>query len=298
MEGGRDRWRLAGVGWAIALLAAWGVYLAFFLRRLDGHSHAIGEDYSYFLPRLLATAGWFKTNGWFSIPWFTPAFCGGMPYWPNPQAIPYSLPQLLTAWTDPVRAIQVSFAFFALLGAVGTWVLLRRSFHASRIASLLGAVLFLYNGFYSTRMEVGHLTFQPFMLTPWLAWLLLRTDNGRLVMVEGLFAGLLVAFMIESGMAVLMAPVLIACVALIFLSALTNGSGMRGPALRLFIACVAAFVLSASRIVAGSLFLNEFPRALPPMAGFRSLGTELYFVAHMFFWRGGSPMHDETGAFL
>jgi len=76
----------------------------------------LGVDYTYFLPILLNGYYWFQSNGLFEVPWFTPAFCGGVPYLPNPQTMYYSFPQLLTFFTDPASSVYITFIVFALLG--------------------------------------------------------------------------------------------------------------------------------------------------------------------------------------
>jgi hypothetical protein len=40
-------------------------------------------------------------------------------------------------------------------------------------------VLFLFNGFYAYRIIIGHLTFHPIMLVPWLAFVLLPGRRPR-----------------------------------------------------------------------------------------------------------------------
>src|SRR6266536_3780640 len=49
----------------------------------------LGHDYSYFLPYLLSGVQWIYQNGWFAIPYFTPDYCGGIPWLANPQSVFY-----------------------------------------------------------------------------------------------------------------------------------------------------------------------------------------------------------------
>ena len=57
----------------------------------------VGHDYGYFVPHLLDTDIHYKTNG-LNIQWYTPSWGGGLPAYPNPQHIQFSLPQLLTSY--------------------------------------------------------------------------------------------------------------------------------------------------------------------------------------------------------
>lgn len=55
----------------------------------------VGSDYRLFGPRLLDTLLHYKVNG-FSIEWYTPSFGGGLPAYPNPLQMQFSLQQLFT----------------------------------------------------------------------------------------------------------------------------------------------------------------------------------------------------------
>ena len=65
----------------------------------------LGEDYSGVLPSLLNGYFWFKTNSLLDVPWFTPAFCGGQPYFVDVQSGYYSIPQLLTLFVNPLTSV-------------------------------------------------------------------------------------------------------------------------------------------------------------------------------------------------
>ena len=71
----------------------------------------IGHDYRYFVPRLLDTYLHYRLNGPV-IQWYTPSFGSGLPAYPNPQHMQYSLPQILLAVVNPWLAILVSMAVF------------------------------------------------------------------------------------------------------------------------------------------------------------------------------------------
>src|ERR1700758_5093420 len=66
----------------------------------------IGHDYRYFLPYMLSGMQWISRNGWLTVPYFTPDYCGGIPWLANPQSIFYSVPQFLSLLTNPVTAIN------------------------------------------------------------------------------------------------------------------------------------------------------------------------------------------------
>ncbi|MBF0334679.1 MAG: hypothetical protein HQL40_13710, partial [Alphaproteobacteria bacterium] len=114
-------------GLALVVVAAWVAWLV----RLAPADGGLGHDWGYFLPQLLAAEQWFRLSGPFSTPHFTPAFCGGVPLFANPQALPWSLPQALFAGFGTAGAVWGTLALSALGGAMGMASLLRRSFRLS-----------------------------------------------------------------------------------------------------------------------------------------------------------------------
>ena len=52
----------------------------------------LGNDYSFFLPNFIFGKIWFNNN-FLSIPWFSPSFCCGIPFFGDPQSMYYSLHQ-------------------------------------------------------------------------------------------------------------------------------------------------------------------------------------------------------------
>lgn len=236
-------------------------------------SGALGHDYSYFLPQLLDGYFWYRQNGLFTPQWFTPAFCGGVPALPNPQNIFYSVPQWLTFLTDPLSAVYWSFLIFAAIGYFGFYLLLRSAFRTSVITALVGAMLFLFNGFYAHRMLIGHLTFHAFMLLPLVAYFLLRPlpagKSPRLRLAADIsFSAVLLAYMVYSGMVNLLPPTLLTLVAIGFVHGmLFGGAGLFW--LRLTGAGVMSVALSVGKLVAVLAFLRNFERGgyLLPGAG-------------------------------
>jgi hypothetical protein len=50
-----------------------------------GASIGNSQSFSYYFPYLLSEAQWIHQNGWLTIPYFTPDYCGGLPWLANPQ---------------------------------------------------------------------------------------------------------------------------------------------------------------------------------------------------------------------
>lgn len=287
------RARVIALAPALALCVTIGIYLVAYEPLLDGHQHPIGPDYSVFVPRLLGNHYWFRLNGLFSMPWFTPAFCGGMPEWANPQGTPYSLPQWLVWFVDPVRAIQITFAVAAMAGATGTWMLLRRGFETSAPAALVGSVVFLFNGFFLSHLIVGHFPFYPFMLTPWIGWLLVQQRQSRRQLLgNAVVGGLLLSVMIHAGALTILLPVAGAWAVLALIRGLTHPDPSAFWA-RLIGMVVIAALLSASKLSAVGALAAHFGRDFYPLSGFDGIGSTLSAIFRGLFLTPRSV--DELG---
>jgi hypothetical protein len=209
-----------------------------------------------------------------------PAFCGGIPFFADPQYPYYSVPQFLTFVMSPVAAVQTTVLVFAAIGYAGFYVLLRRLFGLGVWAAVLGAALFMFNGFYAYRMLIGHLTYHAFMLLPVAACFLLLpppsddTEAGRNSHVgPALGAGLVFAYMFQSGLVHGIPIVVAAIVALSVILALGTAwtaRSWRGFAIRLAAAAIVATSLSAAKLTAALAYLGQFPRdyySLPGAGG-------------------------------
>ena len=193
-----------------------GLHYLIFGRFLPGARATVGHDYAYYMPYLLAGHFFALRNGLLAVPWFTPAVCGGVPFYANPNNLYVSLPQLLVLVTDFATAFRVTFVIFAAVGFWGTYLLLRRVFALRMPASVLGAVIFLFNGFYSHRFVIGHLAFHSFMLVPLIAYLLAkplpieREPRRWRAALDATLAGAAFAYMFQSANVHGIAPAVIA----------------------------------------------------------------------------------------
>jgi len=266
--------RPATVGtWVLGLVLV-GILYGLFSQHFPNPAGNLGEDYQLFLPRLLDGFFWYDRNGISSVPWFTPAFCGGLPKFPNPQALYYSLPQWLTFVMSPVSAMRWTFVLCAGAGFAGSVLLLRQAFGVSRPVALLGATLFLFNGMFLARMLIGHVTFHGFMLFPLAFYFLLRrpsptgSERHWRLLADVAYSALIFGYIVMTSGAHLLLPLIAASAGMVAIGALSvDGLRARDCALRLGLAGVACVLLCAGKLHAVASYVVEFPRELYPLPG-------------------------------
>ena len=233
----------------------------------------LGQDYSLLFPALLDGYFWFKNNSLSDVPWFTPSFCGGQPYFADVQSGYYSAVQFLTFFFNPLTSVYISILLFASFGFWGMFALLRLLFKTSHETAFLAASLFMFNGFYIHRMMVGHFGFQGIMLVPFIAFLLLYeapAKNEKLTprpVFYTIFAGVLIAYWLQSGLTSLMIP---ASLTVLGIACLYNFGNWQSFLFRSMGAVVVSLALSVSKLVAGFAFMANFGRNDYSLPGFNS----------------------------
>ena len=91
----------------------------------------------------------------------------------------------------------------------------------SKGASIFGAVLFLFNGFFAYRMIIGHLSFHSFMLMPLISYYLFTptlNKNHYSDLALGLLAALLMSYVVYSGGVHLLIPICLCILTILLLT--------------------------------------------------------------------------------
>ncbi len=247
-------------------------------------AESLGHDYTYFLPRLVYGYFWLQENGMFVVPWFTPAFCGGLPFYADPQVMYYSLPQVLTALFGPILGLQISYILFGAVGAGGMYLLLRNSFNVGSSLAIIGAALFAFNEFYLFRMLAGHLTYHVFPLTPVIALLMTTAANRAALRVPLIAAaGLAIAYIVHGGALNFLVPMMLSVAMLVLLYLLRNPAAARPLIVVFCLASLLGFLMSASKLSAGYAFVRWFPRDGLPLAVFSDFPEMLFSVFKLLF---------------
>ena len=109
----------------------------------------------------------------------------------------FSLPQFLMWFVNPWTAILASLIIFTIIGFIATYYFLKRLLGLGSLASILGAVFFVANGFYFEHAAVGHLTFQAF---PLFAVVVIIFTHPRLpAWLGGIFLSLILTILLYSA---------------------------------------------------------------------------------------------------
>lgn len=238
----------------------------------------LGGDYTFFVPRLAYGYFWFVENGLKELPWFVPGFCGGLPFYADPQVMLFSIPQLLIFFVEPLLAILVTFLFFGALGALGMYLFCRQ-LDLQPWFCLLAATLFLFNEFFLARMLAGHFTYHVFPLIPLISWLIVRESRSRLLSL--LLAGVLIAYFVHAGALNYLIPGMASVFGLLLLHyMLKQQAQVFGDYL---LAGTVGFFLSLSKLSATFAFARFFPREGLSLGLFDGVQNTLVAVFTTFF---------------
>lgn len=163
---------------ARVLSLAFGLGVALFLVLIMNRDYPfVGHDFRYFISRIIDTTLHIRVNG-LSIQWYTPSFGGGLPAYPNPQHLEYSLVQWVSVLIDPWVAILLTTAGVSFIGYIFFYKFLHGFLQLSWMSSILGGIFFIGNGFYIEHMIAGHIGFQLFPLGAILLYFLVSTSHG------------------------------------------------------------------------------------------------------------------------
>jgi hypothetical protein len=237
------------------------VIVFFYITLLNTKYPYVGHDYSYFIPRILDTYIHYRING-LSIQWYTPSWGGGLPAYPNPQQIQFSLPQLLTFIINPWGASVLSSIIFVLLGYFAMYLFTTRTLGWRWQTGILGAIFFIINGFYIEHMIVGHVNFQTFPLLP-LITLALFSPSLPAVVSALVIALIMASVIYGAGFYIFVIFVLSLTVALPALYLHNNKIfNFRRFIFIILLAAIFFLLLAGSKILAVYSFMRFFPRQI------------------------------------
>jgi hypothetical protein len=235
-----------------------GTILALILMIIGRGYPKVGHDYGFFIPRMLDTYLHSKVNG-LAIQWYTANFGAGIPAYPNPQQIQFSLPQFSLFVINPWLALMLSLVSYAVLGFLGFYMFLRDEMGWIGAACVLGASFIVANGFFVEHAIVGHVGFQHFPLLGAILFLAFTKRLGFLP--AGILIGLIVAMIVNQAGFVVLIIFLLSFLLLLPLLYLIRRELFRpGWYAASLTGGLSALLLSLSKISAILSFMRFFPR--------------------------------------
>ena len=257
----------------------------------------VGHDYAYFIPRLLDTDLHTRING-LAIQWYTPSFGGGLPGFPNPQHLQYSLVQWMTFLIDPWAAVLVSTAVISLTGYYFFYKFLHEKLELDWRASTMGAMFFIGNGFYIEHLIAGQLGYQLFPLSAIILYAL--TDTTRKPIFNAALIAIVVTMMIyQAGFYLVVILILSLGMTVPLLVLYKPGLFERRTlVLTWLFSVILCTGMTASKIHATLTFLGHFPREvydtyqvglLQGISGVLAQLLGVMNLGHLLFLMGQNP---------
>ena len=245
-----------------------------------------GHDYGLALTRLLDSHFATLTQG-VGLYEYSPAFCGGVFNFANPNSGSLSLSQLLVSLVGPETGIKALFVVASCLGAAGIFWSVRLA-GLPTSAAIIAAICFALSGVFVTKLVVGHLLYYHLVLAPLAAAFLVKATTDLL---KGLYlpaltfvaaAAAVTSLSIYGGVAGFLLPFM-ASILIIWLMS----GGMRDQPVRalcLFaVYLVLSVGLSAPKIEASmALFSNIGNRDFYSLPGFDAGGLLAYMLSALF----------------
>ena len=277
------------------LIIIFVVHQIIFLKFFPNSQGLLGHDYESFLPHFIFGKIWFKNN-LLTIPWFTPSFCCGTPFYADPQTMFYSIQQIFFILFEPIFALKLMFIYFSLIAYLGMFFLLKRSFNFSDYASLLGATIFIFNGFFVYRAIVGHVAYLNFTLIPFYCFFLFESitnKNKYLKSISLSISALILASFFYSGSGPIMPLILSAIVVVVIFFYFKTCS--LNIIKSFFLSFFLGLFISSSKISASLFFLDNFKRHYPPLI-FANIVDYLFVVFNSLFIFPDIKLFNETAS--
>jgi hypothetical protein len=235
----------------------------FIQNNLIFNNSLVAEDFKFFIPNLIFGKIWYLKNTIIDTPHFAPHLCGGIPYHADPQSIYYSFIQIIFILFDVPVAIKITFFLLSLIAYVGIYLLLNISFKYDASSSLIGSTLFLFSGFFISRVFTGHLSYTYAALIPVYCFFVIEAARNNNLYINKIFL-ILSIFILSSFFFVGASPMMLIYIYTIFLIILiySYASYSFKSLYYLLLSIFFSILLSLSKITYSLYFLNNFPRKI------------------------------------
>lgn len=244
-----------------ALLFIFFIQQLFIQNNLIFNNTLLAEDLKLIIPNLVFGKIWYLKNTILDTPHFAPHLCGGIPYYADPQSIYYSFIQIIFILFEIPTAIKLTFFLLSLIACLGMYLLLNVSFKYDAKYSLIGSTLFLFNGFFISRIFIGHLIFGYSAFIPLYCFFVIeaqRNNNPHIRKIFLILSILILSSFFYAGASSMMLIYIYSFFLIILIYSYKNES-LRSL-YYLFLSVFFSILLSLSKITYSIYFLNNFPR--------------------------------------
>ena len=228
---------------------------------LIGDVIANTADHGMFMYHWIIGSIWFKKN-FLATPWFSPAQCMAFPFYANPQNLYYSISQIFFLIFSPTTALRVYFLFLSVVSFTGMYLLLNKTFNFKVLISLLGATLFLFNGYSIERFLSSHYGTVLFAYIPIYMFILSKTLSYNYKQshfyIFIFISSIILAQIIYGGSAALTPHILLATFVLVLVTSVFLNK--KQLIFNHFFSLIIFLFLSLSKISASIQLLGNFPR--------------------------------------
>ena len=282
------------------------VHQIIFQNYLIFENNHVAEDYKGYIPNMILGKIWFLKNGFFSIPHFIPSLCGGIPFHAAPTSAYISFMQIIFINFSIPSAIKITFFIFSLVGFLGMYFLCKKSFKLGYFASLVGATLFIYNGFFINRALVGHLIYGYTAFIPLYSLLIILSikNNNYLSKIYILLSSLILSSFFYAGSSSFMLFVLYSLVIIFILYCYLCKIEFIKVFKKFIYSLILTLMLSISKIGYTLSFVKNFPREINGatldnyFSFFYTFLTSLFIIPDPFFFDKHQHQIDKMYVYL
>ena len=141
-----------------------GIILCIQTWLLNLHYPLIGSDLELYFARLIDALIHIKNNGIFTVQWWTPTFGGGVPAFPNPLHLQFSITPYFMFLFSPWIATQITYAIFTVIGYFLIYNYIQNHTKWGFHVAICSACIFTTNGYFLNHILVGHLNYCSFTI--------------------------------------------------------------------------------------------------------------------------------------
>ena len=109
-----------------------------------------------------------KVNSVFSVQWWTPTFGGGVPAFPNPLHLQFSITPYIMFFFSPWVSCQITYMLMASLGYFLIYNYITNHTDWGFISAVCTASIFTTNGYFLNHILIGHLNYSTFTIIAFL----------------------------------------------------------------------------------------------------------------------------------